>query len=176
MAPRVQLGVMEILDLASKAKTVNEKIQVLRSQANPYLGAALRLIFDDDVHWADLGKRPFIYRPSDIPGSEMNMLRHLQRIHFFFKGGKFDTIQDSNHPNYRRQEAHRQTEWLMMLESLAPRDAEFMAAAVDRRLPKFDNLMNRKIILDAFPELKQFMKAKEKKVEETADTPDAAAG
>ena len=159
-------GLCEILDMASEAKTIADKTAVLRANADNHMGALLRCLFDDNVQWAVLPVKPD-YRPCPYLDQEGNLRRELGFIHKFFKGGTLDQYQPG-HPKYARQEKIRVQRWIEMLETLMPRDAELIIAVQQKKLPRFRGLMNRKILIDAFPELVSMFGASTKSKEEAA--------
>ena len=114
----------EILDLASKQRSVAKKVEVLQEYATDALKAILILNFDETaVSMVPEGEVP--YEKNDVPiGTDHTSLRkEWKNLYHFVQGG-----------NNTLSPIRRETMFIQMLEGLHPDEAEILCLVKDGRL------------------------------------------
>jgi len=143
-----EFNILETLDLVGKAKTREEKRQILTDRDNFATRALLQLHYHPDVKWhLPPGKPP--YTPGQVADSTPNSL------HFEVK--KFDYYVDpSPHdlPMLRRESM-----FVELLERVDPNDAKLIIAVKDRKL-SYKGL-SYKLVKDTWPDLLPDIEEKE---------------
>ena len=143
-----EFNILETLDLVGKAKTREEKRQILTDRDNFATRALLQLHYHPDVKWhLPPGKPP--YTPGQVADSTPNSL------HFEVK--KFDYYVDpSPHdlPMLRRESM-----FVELLERVDPNDAKLILAVKDRKL-SYKGL-SYKLVKDTWPDLLPDIEEKE---------------
>jgi hypothetical protein len=143
-----EFNILETLDLVGKAKTREEKRQILTDRDNFATRALLQLHYHPDVKWhLPPGKPP--YTPGQVADSTPNSL------HFEVK--KFDYYVDpSPHdlPMLRRESM-----FVELLERVDPNDAILILAVKDRKL-SYKGL-SYKLVKDTWPDLLPDIEEKE---------------
>ena len=143
-----EFNILETLDLVGKAKTREEKRQILTDRDNFSTRALLQLNYHPDVKWhLPPGKPP--YTPGQVADSTPNSL------HFEVK--KFDYYVDpSPHdlPMLRRESM-----FVELLERVDPNDAKLIIAIKDRKL-SYKGL-SYKLVKDTWPDLLPDIEEKE---------------
>ena len=143
-----EFNILETLDLVGKAKTREEKRQILTDRDNFATRALLQLHYHPDVKWhLPPGKPP--YTPGQVADSTPNSL------HFEVK--KFDYYVDpSPHdlPMLRRESM-----FVELLERVDPNDAKLIIAIKDRKL-SYKGL-SYKLVKDTWPDLLPDIEEKE---------------
>jgi hypothetical protein len=132
--------IYEILDGASKAKTKEERITILRKYESWALKDVLRASFDKTVIFTvPSGDPP--YEPNRPESTPSNLLRKNRDFTYFVKGGQGDAM-----PAFKREKVY-----VGLLESIHPKDAEIIVKMVNKKLgiPK----ITEKIVKEAFPSL-----------------------
>jgi hypothetical protein len=130
----------EILELFEKAKTKQEKIEVLKKHETSVLRAIMRINFDPLVK-IDLPEGEPPYRKDDRPaGYEMTNLISEYRRFYIWVDPK------TNLPKIRKEKL-----FIEMLEGLHPSEAEIMCLAKDRKLQKRYKSLKEDIVREAYP-------------------------
>ena len=114
----------EILELVSKQRTVNKKIEILKEYRNDALTAVLIWNFDDSViSLLPQGEVP--YERNDVPvGTDHTSLRKEWRnMYHFVKGG-----------NDSLSKTRRESMFIQMLEGLHPEEADLVCLVKDKGL------------------------------------------
>ena len=144
----MEFNILETLELVGKAKTREEKRQLLTDRDNFATRALLQLHYHPDVKWhLPPGKPP--YTPGQVADSTPNSL------HFEVK--KFDYYVDpSPHdlPMLRRESM-----FVELLERVDPNDAKLIIAVKDRKL-SYKGL-SYKLVKDTWPDLLPDIEEKE---------------
>jgi len=132
-------GIAEILAEAGNLATNKEKIEHLQRNNSPTLLTILKYTFDPKIKWAlPKGKPP--YKPSPYLDNEGMLFQEARRLYLFVEGG------NPNLTNLKRESL-----FIGLLESLAPKDAELLCHIKDRELPYKG--INKALIKKAFPGL-----------------------
>lgn len=133
----------EILDLVSKARTRQKKVELLRQYRNDALVSLLIWNFDESVI-SMLPEGTVPYKPNEAPkGTEHTSLRSEQRSFYNFVKGGNDTL----------SKTRRETIFIQMLEGLHPEEADLLVLVKDKRLiDKYS--ISRSVIEEAYPDIK----------------------
>jgi hypothetical protein len=134
-------NVHEVLKETAKLNTKKAKIELLQKADCPALKDILRINFDDTiVSLLPKGSPP--YRKDDAPdGLNFSTLhKNMPYFAYFFEG-----------IHSGMNQIKRESQYIRLLESVNPEDAEVMIAAVNKDL-KFKGL-TKKLVNDAFPNL-----------------------
>jgi len=132
----------EILELVSKARTRQKKVELLKEHRNDALVSLLIWNFDDSVQSA-LPEGPVPYKPNEAPkGTEHTSLRSEQRSFYnFVRGG-----------NDKLSKTRRETIFIQMLEGLHPEEADLLILVKDKELINKYNI-NRGHVEEAYPDI-----------------------
>lgn len=132
--------VFEVLELASKAKTRQEKIEVLRKHESWALKDLLRGAYDDLVQWnLPPGAPPYeAAAESSVPSTLHNQHKKFK---YFVKGLAGDQVNPIK----------RERMFIDMLESVHPKDAELLVLMKDKKT--LAKTVTRKLVEEAFPNL-----------------------
>ena len=114
----------EILDKVAKAKTKEQKVNLLRQHNSAALRMVIKSSFDPNIEW-ELPDGDVPYTRNDAPeGTEHNMLIHEARTLFhYIRGG-----------NPKLSQNRRENMFIQMLEGLHESEAEIIIAAKDKSL------------------------------------------
>jgi len=133
-----QLGIAKLLELASKEKTREAKIQFLRNNFSATLADVIKLAYHPAVKWLlPTGAPP--YAINDLPEQDYMLFREIKKFYLFLDGG-------GNHLSQMKREQI----FMDALGRLAPKDAELVIAMKDGLLPYG---MTYDIMWEAFPDL-----------------------
>lgn len=131
----------EVLDLADKAKTKQEKIEILKKYETPVLRALMRINYDPNVKM-DLpeGDPPF-KKENDKPigYQESNLITEYRRFYIWL-----DDKQKL--PRVKKERL-----FIEMLEGLHISEAELIILVKDRKLTKKYKTIKEDIIREAYP-------------------------
>ena len=132
--------IFEILDGASKAKTKEERIDILKKYESWALKDVLRAAFDKTVIFS-IPNGPPPYEPSLPESIPSNLLRKNTDFTYIVKGGRGDKM-----PAFKREKIY-----IGLLESIHPKDAQVVINMVNRKRPAPGITEN--IVKEAFPSL-----------------------
>lgn len=140
-------GVGDILKAASEKKTQKEKIEYLQAKQkkNPHILAYLKYMFKEGIQF-DLPIGPvadsegnLLYKPApkemDLQGVLYNNLRRMK----VFMRGEYPTM----------SKRRREEQFIQLLESVDPDDAEFLIHMKDKKSPYKG--ITKSLIQKAFP-------------------------
>jgi len=146
-----EFNILETLDLVGKAKTREEKRQVLADRDNFATRALLQLNYHPDVKWhLPPGAPP--YTPGQVADSTPNSLHfEVKKLDYYVDPSPHDL------PMLRRESM-----FVELLERVDPNDAKLIIAVKDRKL-SYKGL-SYKLVKDTWPDLLP-------DVEEKEDTP-----
>lgn len=133
----------EILELASKQRTIAKKIEVLQKYRNDGLVSILIWNFDESViSLLPPGVVP--YKENEVPvGTDHTSLRREYRqLYHFVKGG-----------NDSLSSLRRETMFIQMLEGLHPKEAELLCLVKDKQLTTKYKI-DRDVVSQAYPDIK----------------------
>ena len=132
----------EILELASKQRTINKKVEILKEYRTDALTAVLIWNFDDSViSLLPQGEVP--YERNDVPvGTDHTSLRkEWKNMYHFVKGG-----------NDSLSKTRRETMFIQMLEGLHPEEAELVCLTKDKGLATKYKI-SKQVVEQAFPDI-----------------------
>ena len=146
-----EFNILETLELVGKAKTREEKRQVLIDRDNFATKALLQLNYHPDVKWyLPSGTPP--YTPGQIADSTPNSLHfEVKKLDYFVDPSPHDI------PLLRRESM-----FVQLLERVDPNDAKLILAVKDRKL-SYKGL-SYKLVRDTWPDLLPDMEEWEKTV------------
>ena len=135
-----EFNILETLDLVGKAKTREEKRQVLTDRDNFATRALLQLNYHPDVKWhLPSGAPP--YTPGQVADSTPNSLHfEVKKLDYFVDPSPHDL------PLLRREGM-----FVALLERVDPNDAKLILAVKDRKL-SYKGL-SYKLVRDTWPDL-----------------------
>jgi len=135
----MRVGVAEFLEKVGKLKKREEKIAALQHNNSFVIRTILQGAFDPKIKWAlPEGTPP--YKPSELVDQENVLIRECRRLVHFVEGG-----------NPGLKQLRRETLFVEMLESVAPKDAILLCAIKDKKLPFKGITVD--IVKEAFPGL-----------------------
>lgn len=135
----LKLPISEIVEQAAKAQTRAEKLAILHKHDNPALRAYLKIAIDKKAKMLVPEGMPNFKRCEELD-VEWVLYNELRRMYIFFPGG-----------NDKLSSSRREALFITMLESMPPKDAEFLCNVVkDKKLPQG---LSAKLIKEAFPGL-----------------------
>ena len=132
----------EILDLASKQRSVAKKVEVLQEYSTDALKAILIWNFDDTaVSMVPEGEVP--YEKNDVPiGTDHTSLRkEWKNLYHFVQGG-----------NNTLSPIRRETMFIQMLEGLHPDEADILCLVKDGRLSEKYKI-TKEVVGKAYPDI-----------------------
>jgi hypothetical protein len=132
--------IFEILEAAGKAKSKQEKIDILRKYDSWALKDVLRATYDKTVIFTVPGGAP-PYEPHIPESTPSNLLRKNTDFQYIVKNGTGDTI-----PAFKREKLY-----IGLLESIHPKDAEVVVNMVNKKKPAKG--ITEKLVKEAFPNL-----------------------
>lgn len=135
--------VHEILELVSKQRTINKKVEILKEYRNDALTAVLIWNFDDSViSLLPQGEVP--YERNEVPvGTDHTSLRkEWKNMYHFVKGG-----------NDSLSKTRRETMFIQMLEGLHPEEAELVCLVKDKGLTNKYKI-SKQVVEQAFPDIR----------------------
>ena len=147
----MEFNILETFELVGKAKTREEKRQVLKDRDNFATKALLQLNYHPDVKWhLPPGSPP--YTPGQIADSTPNSLHfEVKKLDYYVDPSPHDL------PMLRRESM-----FVELLERVDPNDAKLIIAVKDRKL-SYKGL-SYKLVKDTWPDLLP-------DIEEKEDTP-----
>ena len=155
--------ISEVLELAAKCNSQEERSEFLKANYSVPLITILRGGFDESVTWL-LPKGSPPYKKDDAPkGYELsNLYKQQRKFGYFVKGGKGE----------RLQAVIREAMFITVLESLHPDEAELVIAMKDKKLTGRYKGITQKLIETTFPGLIQKVSVPkvEKKVADEVET------
>ena len=143
-----EFNILETLELVGKAKTREEKRQVLTDRDNFATRALLQLNYHPDVKWhLPPGKPP--YTPGQVADSTPNSLHfEVKKLDYYVDPSPHDL------PMLRRESM-----FVELLERLDPNDAKLIISVKDRKL-SYKGL-SYKLVKDTWPDLLPDIEEKE---------------
>ena len=130
----------EILDKVPKAKTKDQKVNLLRQHNSAALRMVIKSSFDPNIEW-ELPDGDVPYTRNDAPeGTEHNQLIHEARTLFhYIRGG-----------NPKLSQNRRENMFIQMLEGLHENEAELVIAAKDKSLHRKYKGLSSNVVKEAF--------------------------
>lgn len=132
----------EILELVSKARTVEKKAQILKEYETDALKALMIWNFDSTVvSVVPDGQVPYKKNEAPLGTDHTSLRKEWRNLYHFVKGGN-DSLS-----NIRRE-----TMFIQLLEGLHPNEAEIVCLVKDKTLETKYKL-SQKVVEKAFPDI-----------------------
>lgn len=132
----------EILELVSKARTVEKKAQILKEYETDALKALMIWNFDSTVvSVVPDGQVPYKKNEAPLGTDHTSLRKEWKNLYHFVKGGN-DSLS-----NIRRE-----TMFIQLLEGLHPNEAEIVCLVKDKTLETKYKL-SQKVVEKAFPDI-----------------------
>ena len=132
--------IYEVLDLAEKAKTKEEKIKILKVNESGALKDVLRATYDDIIQFLLPGGTP-PYTPNQEGSIPSNLLKQHMNFKFFVKGLAGEKMMG----------VKRERMFIQMLESVHPKDAELLLLMINKQ--QLRKGITKKLVQEAYPGL-----------------------
>ena len=134
--------ISEILELASKQRTIAKKVEVLQKYKTDALMVTLIWNFDESVI-SMLPEGSVPYKPNEAPaGTEHTSIRQESRNFYNFVKGGNDSL----------SKTRRETIFIQMLETLHPEEAHILVLCKDKELQSKYKI-TKTVVSQAFPEI-----------------------
>jgi hypothetical protein len=132
----MRIGLGEIFYRVSKASSENEQIEILRKNFSDGLKTILQYALDPNIKWLlPTGAPP--YKPCTFLDQESLLYQNTRKLYLFVEGG-----------NPSLKKTKRESIYIGLLESVAPKDAELLVAIKDKQLPYG---VKKDLIFKSFP-------------------------
>ena len=130
----------EVLDMVHKAKTKNQKVELLRKYKTDSLKMFLKAAFDPKIEWV-FPKGEVPYTPNDSPaGTDHTLLiQESKKLWRFIKGAD----------NVTRQ-SQKENMFFQMLEGLHESEAKLLINAKDKKLHQIYKGLSSNVVREAF--------------------------
>lgn len=135
-----RLEVYEVFEAVGKAKTRDEKIEILKQNNHWAVKDIIAGALNPAIEW-NLPKGRPPYTANLEQSTPSTLLRENQKFTYIVKGGKGDDM-----PSSKREQV-----FLGILESIHPEDAELVLKMVEKKMPVKG--LTRKIVQEAYPGL-----------------------
>ena len=132
----------EILEVVSKARSKDKKVEILKEQRTDALTALLIWNFDETV-LSVIPEGNVPYEPNDVPvGTDHTTLRReWKQLYNFVKGG-----------NDSLSHVRRESMFIQILEGLHPNEAEILCLVKDKSLATKYKI-SRDVVEKAYPDI-----------------------
>lgn len=135
-----RLEVYEVFEAITKAKTREEKIEILKQNNHHAVRDIIKGALDPAIEWnLPKGRPPFTENKAESTPS--SLLRENQKFTYIVKGGKGEAML-----GFKRERL-----FIGILESIHPQDAELVLKMVEKKMPVKG--LTRKIVEEAYPGL-----------------------
>ena len=130
----------EILDMVHKAKTKNQKVELLRKYKTDSLKMFLKAAFDPKIEWV-FPKGEVPYTPNESPaGTEHTLLQQeTKKLWRFIRGADNVTKQ-----------SQKENMFFQMLEGLHESEAKLLINAKDKKLHQIYKGLSSNVVREAF--------------------------
>ena len=140
MAHTVTKRVHEVIDLVSKAKTKDEKINILKQNESQALKDVLVGAYHSNIVWnLPPGRPPF--EAAEERSVPTNLLKQTRKFNDLIKGGTGDNL-----PAFKRENI-----FIRLIEMVHPDDAELLLKMVAKK--QLAKGVTKKLAQEAFPGL-----------------------
>ena len=140
MAHHVTKRIHEVIDIASNAKTKDEKIAILRQNESQGLKDVLVGAYHSKVEW-NLPVGVPLFEAAEERSVPTNLLKQTRKFNDFIKGGPGDTL-----PAFKRERI-----FIRLIEQIHPDDAELILKMVAKK--QLAKGITKKLVQEAFPGL-----------------------
>ena len=137
----------EVLDLVHKAKTRNQKVEILRKNNTAAFRMVIKASFDPNIVWVmPVGDVPFT--PNDAPaGTEHTRLAtEAKKLYRYIRGG------DNVTPQFKKEQM-----FIQLLEGLHVSEAKLICDVKDKKLHQTYKGLSANVVREAFGWDENFM-------------------
>ena len=136
----MDLLISEILDKVSKAKTKNEKVNILREYNNAGLRMVIKSSFDPNIVWGlPDGEVPFTRNEAPAGTEHTSLSYESRKLFHFIEGGNNQITQNK-----------RESMFVQLLEGLHESEADVLVAAKDKILHQKYKGLSLNVVREAF--------------------------
>ena len=136
----MDLLISEILDKVSKAKSKQEKVNILREHNHPSLRMVIKSSFDANIEWAlPEGNVPFTRNDAPEGTEHASLSFESRKLYHFIRGGDNQITQNK-----------REAMFVQMLEGLHESEADVLVAAKDKKLHQVYKGLSAPVVKEAF--------------------------
>ena len=136
----MDLLISEILDKVSKAKSKQEKVNILREHNHPSLRMVIKSSFDANIEWAlPEGNVPFTRNDAPEGTEHASLSFESRKLYHFIRGGDNQITQNK-----------REAMFVQMLEGLHESEADVLVAAKDKKLHQVYKGISAPVVKEAF--------------------------
>lgn len=136
-----RLEVYEVLERVAKAKTKQERVNILKTHDCISLRDVLRGTFDEAIQWnLPEGEPPYTPNKPESPPSTLH--RQHRNFKYFVKG-----LRESENLN----KIKRERMFIEVLESVHPEDAKVVLSMIKKKQPVKG--LTKKLVQEVFPNL-----------------------
>ena len=130
----------EILDMVHKAKTKNQKVELLRKYKTDSLKMFLKAAFDPKIEWV-FPKGEVPYTPNDAPAGTNHtlLIQESNKLWRFIRGADNVTKQ-----------SQKENMFFQMLEGLHESEATLLINAKDKKLHQIYKGLSSNVVREAF--------------------------
>jgi hypothetical protein len=134
----MQIGLAEFLEKVGRLKKTQEKIDAIAANDSLPLRVILQAAYDPNVKWLlPEGTPP--YKPNDLVDQEHVLIKECEKLTYYIQGFH------DNLPSMKRE-----TMFVQLLETCAPKDAELLCQIKDKKPIKGITLQH---VVEALPGL-----------------------
>ena len=137
----MKLSMAEITSEAAEQPTKEAKIEYLRKNFDKMYAQMLKMAFDPNLIW-DLPETDPPYKKTQYDDSEGMLFSEVRRMYLFHMGG---------HPTLKQN--RKQELFVNLLETVGNKDAEFVLAVRNKKLPEKYVGITKDLINEAYPGL-----------------------
>jgi len=130
----------EVLDKVHKAKTKNDKINILKKHDNASLRIIIKASFDPNIQWV-LPEGDVPFTPNDAPaGTEHTRLAtEARKLWHYIKGADSDT------PQHKKEMM-----FIQLLEGLHQSEANLLVKTKDKKIHQMYKGLSKEVVKEAF--------------------------
>lgn len=114
-------AIFEILEQVSKAKTRDEKVDILKKNENGALCTVLKAALDKSIVFALPSSTP-PYKVNELPAQETRMYSEVRKFKYLTTNTQIPAIK-------------RESIFIEMLENVHPKDADVLVHMIKKKLP-----------------------------------------
>jgi len=139
---KIDRQVWEILELARKARTKEEKVKILKANDHWAVRDILLGTYSDRIEW-NLPKGKVPYKPSKPESAPTDLKRKNTTFKYFTKGGKGEKMTIIK----------RESMFIGLLEGIHPNDAELVVGMINKT--KIEGI-TKNVAMEAFPDIPEW--------------------
>ena len=139
---KIDRQVWEILELARKARTKEEKVKILKANDHWAVRDILLGTYSEKIKW-NLPKGKVPYKQSRPESAPTDLKRKNTEFRYFFKGGPGDKMAPMKRENI----------FIGLLEGIHPNDAELVVGMINKT--KIEGI-TKNVAMEAFPDIPEW--------------------